>query len=200
MRTRIYAAAAIVLVCTPLMANAGFDIAPALAKSLAPTPAEPAGPTATTVAALEPKADPIAKIAELSAAATDPVGQAATGASAPATRPATSAIKSLAAVTVGGPIAAAPLPIREWQILPRDLTIYAALRRWAKEANWQVSWEVPMDYSATITGTFKGSFEDATEQVLTAYKNSEYPLQGCFYQDNQVLRVTRYVANSRDCL
>ncbi len=56
-----------------------------------------------------------------------------------------------------------------------------------------------MDYPATLTSSFKGSFEEATEAVLTAYKNSEYPLQGCFYQANQVLRVTRYVANSRDC-
>lgn len=196
MRKRIFAVVACAVACAPLMANAGFEIDPVVAKSLAPKPAEPATAAATLLAAQEPRADAIAKIAESSkpaAASAQAAPATVTTAAAPVTA------STPAAATVGGPTPPAPVPIQQWQILPKDLTIYATLRRWGKEANWQVSWEVPVDYPATLTSTFSGSFEDATEAVLTAYKNSEFPLQGCFYQANKVLRVTRYVANSRDC-
>ncbi|CAG9184283.1 hypothetical protein LMG32289_05576 [Cupriavidus pampae] len=180
-----------------MMANAGFDIDPALAKSLAPKTADVA-PATSTLAAIEPKADPIAKLAE-SASAAPAAAPAATASTTRAVGSTTTATSAPAPVTVGAPIPPAPLPIRQWQVLPKDLTIQATLRRWAREASWQVSWDVPIDYPATLMGTFTGSFEEATEKVLGAYKNSEFPLQGCFFEANSVLRVTRYVENSRDC-
>lgn len=181
---------AILCCLSVLPAHAGFDLDPAVAGSLSPNKANAKTAAEAPTADAGAKADAIAMLTEAKKASS----VAAQGDSTKSSPP-----SSIAPTGAGTPAPVTPSMIRDWQIKPSDLTIYATLRRWAKEAGWQVSWEVPVDYPATLTSNFRGSFEDATESVLTAYKNTEFPLQGCFYQANQVLRVTRYVANSRDC-
>lgn len=85
-----------------------------------------------------------------------------------------------------------------WEIRPEDLSIYAALRRWAKVANWQISWEIPVDYPATILDRSSGTFEQAIDRVMTAYSNADYPPKGCFHANN-VVRIVRRVGDGQEC-
>lgn len=102
------------------------------------------------------------------------------------------------------PIAAAPAEpkvdpaIKTWEIKATDLSIYGAMVRWAKEADWQLSWTIPKDYPVEIVDSHTGTFEDAVFRVLDAYKVSEYPPWPCFHR-NKVLRVVRRVGDGQEC-
>lgn len=88
--------------------------------------------------------------------------------------------------------------VKTWEILPQDISIYSALKRWSQEAGWQLSWEIPIDYPVTIAGSVKGDFEQAIDQVFTSYEDADYPPKGCLYS-NKVVRVVRRVGDGNEC-
>lgn len=90
-----------------------------------------------------------------------------------------------------------PLPV--WELRAQDISIYAALKRWATSIGWQVSWEIGVDYPVTITDSNSATFEDAVDRILDAYAGADYPPKGCFH-DNKVLRVVRRVGDGKECL
>lgn len=88
--------------------------------------------------------------------------------------------------------------VKTWEILPQDISIYSAMKRWSQEAGWQLSWEIPIDYPVTISGSVKGDFEQAIDQVFASYEDADYPPKGCLYS-NKVVRVVRRVGDGNEC-
>lgn len=79
-----------------------------------------------------------------------------------------------------------------------DLSFKQALTRWAKIAGWQVSWEAEKDFPGRIFAEFSDDFEKAVAEATRAYRNSDYPLKACGY-DNKVIRVVRYLGTGQEC-
>lgn len=82
-----------------------------------------------------------------------------------------------------------------WEVRAADLTLRQTLMRWAKDAGWQVSWEVKYDFPVQLEAVFGGTFENAIEQFTASLRNSEFPLLGCLYEGNRVVRVLHYGDN-----
>lgn len=89
----------------------------------------------------------------------------------------------------------AVVPLSRWDVKASDVTLRQSLIRWAKEAGWQVSWEVKIDYPVQLEASFVGTFETAVENYMTSLSGSDYPLMGCLYEGNRVVRVVRYGDN-----
>lgn len=92
---------------------------------------------------------------------------------------------------------AAPVQTR-FKFEPSDLSFKLALMRWAKVVGWQVSWEAEKDFPGRISAEFPNDFEQAVAEATKAYKNSDYPLKSCGY-DNKVIRVVRYLGTGKEC-
>lgn len=85
-----------------------------------------------------------------------------------------------------------------WEIRPTDLTIYAAMKRWAAQAKHQLTWEIPVDYPVTILDRFNGTFEEAVKRAMDAYEIADLQPKACFY-DNNVVRIVRRVGDGKEC-
>ncbi len=84
-----------------------------------------------------------------------------------------------------------------WDLRAEDGSIYAAIKRWASVAGWQVSWEIPVDFPIEISDSSTGSFESSVRRVLTALRVSDYPPYPCFHE-NKVVRVVRRIQGNDD--
>jgi len=84
-----------------------------------------------------------------------------------------------------------------WDLRADDGTVYAALKRWAATAGWQISWEIPVDFPVEILDISYGSFEDSVRRVLTAFKVADYPPYPCFHK-NHVVRIVRRISGTDD--
>lgn len=93
---------------------------------------------------------------------------------------------------------AAAVPTTRFKFEPTDLSFKQALTRWAKIAGWQVSWEAEKDFPGRISAEFPNDFELAVGEATKAYRNSDYPLKSCGY-DNKVIRVVRYLGTGQEC-
>lgn len=109
-----------------------------------------------------------------------------------------------AAVTFGLPKSPSPngamQPVSEriaarWEVRASDLTLRQTLMRWAKDAGWQVSWEVKYDFPVQLEAAFGGTFENAIEQFTASLRSSEFPLLGCLYEGNRVVRILHHGDN-----
>ncbi|HQT24999.1 MAG: toxin co-regulated pilus biosynthesis Q family protein [Burkholderiales bacterium] len=82
-------------------------------------------------------------------------------------------------------------PHMEWDLTPTDGTIKAALARWAREANWQMSWGMPNgeDFHFDQSATYAGSFEEAVRHLAISLKSSQMPIKAIFYRGNRVVRI-----------
>ncbi|MCY1532245.1 Toxin co-regulated pilus biosynthesis protein Q [compost metagenome] len=85
-----------------------------------------------------------------------------------------------------------------WVVRATDLTLRQSLMRWAKDAGWQVSWEVKYDFPVQLEAAFGGTFEDAVEQFTASLRTSEFPLLGCMYEGNRVVRILHY-GDKKEC-
>ncbi|QOU76433.1 Toxin co-regulated pilus biosynthesis protein Q (plasmid) [Janthinobacterium sp. HH102] len=84
-----------------------------------------------------------------------------------------------------------------WSIRKTDGSIFKALSRWSKDAQWQLQWETDKkDFPVIFEANYSGEFEDGILGVMTSLKNSQYPLRACFYNNNAV----RIIHKSKDCL
>lgn len=82
-----------------------------------------------------------------------------------------------------------------WEVRAADLTLRQTLMRWAKDAGWQVSWEVKYDFPVQLEAAFGGTFENAIEQFTASLRSSEFPLLGCLYEGNRVVRILHHGDN-----
>lgn len=85
-----------------------------------------------------------------------------------------------------------------WEVRASDLTLRQSLMRWAKDAGWQVSWEVKYDFPVQLEAVFGGTFENAVEQFTASLRTSEFPLLGCMYEGNRVVRILHY-GDKKEC-
>lgn len=85
-----------------------------------------------------------------------------------------------------------------WEVRASDLTLRQSLTRWAKDAGWQVSWEVKYDFPVQLEAVFGGTFENAVEQFTASLRTSEFPLLGCMYEGNRVVRILHY-GDKKEC-
>ncbi|AMR78612.1 toxin co-regulated pilus biosynthesis Q family protein [Cupriavidus nantongensis] len=85
-----------------------------------------------------------------------------------------------------------------WEVRASDLTLRQSLMRWAKDAGWQVSWEVKYDFPVQLEAAFGGTFENAVEQFTASLRTSEFPLLGCMYEGNRVVRILHY-GDKKEC-
>lgn len=84
-----------------------------------------------------------------------------------------------------------PVPAQEWKITATDKSVRHLLERWGKAAGWAVSWEVPRKVPTSFEATFSGTFDVAVDKLMHALRGSDYPLIGCLYEENKVVRVLR---------
>lgn len=98
----------------------------------------------------------------------------------------------------GAPQFAAERIAARWDVRAADLTLRQTLMRWAKDAGWQVSWEVKYDFPVQLEAVFAGTFENAIEQFTASLRSSEFPLLGCLYEGNRVVRILHY-GDSKGC-
>jgi len=78
-----------------------------------------------------------------------------------------------------------------FDIRPSDLDIAGALRRWAREAGYEVVWD--LEWTAPITGAVHldaASFRAAIEEVVAGLRAQGYPVRAQAYAD----RVVRFSA------
>jgi hypothetical protein len=79
-----------------------------------------------------------------------------------------------------------------------DLSYKQTITRWAKMAGWQVAWEAEKDFPGRLMADISNDFEEAVQESVKAYKNTDYPLKACGY-DNRVMRVVRYLGTGKEC-
>lgn len=110
--------------------------------------------------------------------------------------PATDVKQKQVALAVPG-TAVTPLPAAlpaVFRVSPADVTLRAALSRWAREAGWTFSvehWTVEVDIPIDGAAEFPLPFVPAVQALVGSTELSDYPLQPCFYR-NQVLRIVPY--------
>lgn len=83
---------------------------------------------------------------------------------------------------------------RTWEVRVADVNIEATLKRWAKEAGFQLVWDTDKEFLIPASDSFAGSFEDALNRVLQSpgIRDSDDPLEAVIYANNPPLvRITR---------
>lgn len=80
-----------------------------------------------------------------------------------------------------------PKEEKTFDINPDDLTLSIALRRWGRQAGYQIVWDAAKDLVA-ISTSYKGPLENAITRLMEDTNFSDYPLHACSYQ-NKVIRV-----------
>lgn len=76
---------------------------------------------------------------------------------------------------------------QRWEISRDESTLSMALRRWAKEAGYELVWSAPKElpgYPMVTTGTFP----EALQRIMQDTRATSYPLRTCVYL-NHVARV-----------
>lgn len=68
-----------------------------------------------------------------------------------------------------------------------DLTLSISLRKWGKQAGYQIVWDAPKDLMA-VNASYAGPIIDAVTKLMGDTAYSDYPLHACAYQ-NKVFRI-----------
>lgn len=76
---------------------------------------------------------------------------------------------------------------QSWQVGPEDVTLFDALTKWSKQADWQVVWETTDDLLIPAKATYHGTYRQAVRALFLSFSTSLVPT---FYMDNNVVRVT----------
>ena len=77
---------------------------------------------------------------------------------------------------------------------PQDITMRAALSKWAQAAGWTFEpehWVVDVDIPLSGSASFEPDFKAAVRSLLATTELGDRPLQPCFYANN-VLRIVPY--------
>jgi len=82
-------------------------------------------------------------------------------------------------------------PARLWSVEFADSTVRLSLKRWAKEAQWQLVWDADRDFVIDAEVQWHGTFEQALTALLESLRNSDYPLQARVHAASRVLRIQR---------
>lgn len=139
-----------------------------------------------------------ATIAQPVAVAAMPPPQTMSAAGSAPAGPSTSSAATAAAPSIVELTAAsfhAPLPATpSYEVSPRDLTLRAALARWARLAGWAFQpehWAVDADIPIVGSARFDGDFKHAVRELAASTELGDRPVQPCFYA-NKVLRIVPY--------
>lgn len=81
--------------------------------------------------------------------------------------------------------------MRSWTVELADSTIRLCLKRWAKDAGWQLVWDARRDFIIDAEVSFYGTFEQALGSMMQSLSDSEYPLQARLNTDTKVVRIQR---------
>lgn len=76
---------------------------------------------------------------------------------------------------------------QSWQVGPEDVTLFDALTKWSKKADWQVVWETTDDLLIPAKASYHGTYRQAVRALFLSFSTSLVPT---FYMDNNVVRVT----------
>ena len=89
-----------------------------------------------------------------------------------------------------------------WDINTKDVTLAAAIERWAKIAGYTLKWDAEKHVLIDAPNQIQGSFEMAVNSVLASpgILQSEFPLEACFYPNNPPLvRITKLGDQKEQC-
>jgi len=92
---------------------------------------------------------------------------------------------------------AAPEIQMQWAVLVQDKTLYQTMRRWVASAGYQLMWEADRDFPIEANITFSGNFEEAVTEILQSLQTTDYPLQALINPRNKLVRIVRFLENSR---
>lgn len=81
--------------------------------------------------------------------------------------------------------------LRSWNVEMTDSTVRLCLKRWAKDAGWQLVWDAKRDFVIDSEVSFFGTFEQALGSIMQSLSDSEYPLQARINPDTKVVRIQR---------
>lgn len=111
--------------------------------------------------------------------------------------PAADAVKVVAS-SAGLPAVAEATPVlpegTRWEVKVEDVNLEATLKRWVRQANYQLLWDSDREILLPAGDVFVGTFEEALDRVLQspAIRNSDHPLEAVIYANNPPLvRVKR---------
>ncbi|NYT85767.1 TcpQ domain-containing protein [Pollutimonas harenae] len=88
----------------------------------------------------------------------------------------------------------APILVQHYEVSPLDLTLRAALTKWAGAAGWTFEpehWALDVDIPIVGSASFALPFKQAVQELVASTELADRPLQPCFYS-NRVLRVVPY--------
>lgn len=88
----------------------------------------------------------------------------------------------------------APMLVQHYEVSPLDLTLRAALAKWAGTAGWTFEpehWALDVDIPIVGSASFSLPFKQAVQELVASTELADRPLQPCFYS-NRVLRVVPY--------
>lgn len=81
----------------------------------------------------------------------------------------------------------------DWSFNRTDGTVHQALRRWSRQAGWQLVWEVDRDFPIDAEVTLRGNFLEALNQTMAALRDTDFPLQARVQADTRVVRIGRWL-------
>ena len=87
-----------------------------------------------------------------------------------------------------------PAVTPSFDVSPLDLTVRAALAKWAQVAGWTFEpehWVPDVDIPIVGSASFSLPFKQAVQELVASTELADRPLQPCFYS-NRVLRVVPY--------
>ncbi|MGB6103741.1 MAG: TcpQ domain-containing protein [Pusillimonas sp.] len=87
-----------------------------------------------------------------------------------------------------------PATAESYEVSPRDVTLRAALARWAGLAGWTFEpehWAMDVDIPIVGSASFALPFKQAVQELVASTELADRPLQPCFYS-NRVLRIVPY--------
>ncbi|MGT2457761.1 TcpQ domain-containing protein [Cupriavidus basilensis] len=83
---------------------------------------------------------------------------------------------------------------KRWAVTRDEITLSVPLRRWAKEAGYDLVWSAPKELPAYPLVT-TGTFDEAMQRIMLDTKSTSYPMRTCIYLNN----VVRIVQAAQSC-
>lgn len=93
----------------------------------------------------------------------------------------------------------APVPVveqgggalRTWTISVSDRYIRVTLKRWAKEAGYELVWDVNQDIEVDVDSVIRNkTFDEAFLEVMNSLAISDFPVEAVIYE-NRVIRIVK---------
>ncbi|MGH8785734.1 MAG: TcpQ domain-containing protein [Cupriavidus necator] len=94
---------------------------------------------------------------------------------------------------VAAPITITAAPQR-WEIRRDESTLAVALRRWAKDAGYELVWSAPKELAGYPMQT-TGTFAEALHRIMLDTASTSYPLRTCLYLNN----IARVIQAAQSC-